>query len=166
MEADVSEGYGPGDAAVWVACVTDDPERTAAEVRAAFLRHGGWPGAPGSVAYLFKEVGRLVFPAGSRSDPLIRLAWDAGAEDVIIGRDGVVEVRTDPWELESVRSQLERAGFTAFESGVTRRAAETVSLEGSAVEHMRELIEALGRINGVQHIYTNAEVAGEVLESV
>jgi|GEM_PF-2198675 len=162
----VSEGYGPGDAAVLVDCLTDEPRGTAAAVRSAFFRHGGLPAAPGAVRYLFQEVGRLVFPADARSESLVRLAWEAGAEDVLIGRDGAVEVRTDPIELEAVRSRLERAGFTAAVSAVTQRAATTVSLEGSAADQMKELIAALRRIDGVRRIYTNAEVAGEILESI
>lgn len=162
----VFEGYGPGDAAVWVDCLTDDPERTAAAVRDAFFRHGGWPGAPGSVGYLFREVGRLVFAAGSRSDALVRLAWEAGAEEVMTGRSGVVEIHTDPLELETLRTGLERAGYTAIEQELTRRTAATVPLRGRAAEQMRALLEALRRIGGVRRVYTNAEVAGELLESI
>lgn len=146
--------------------LTDDPPAMPAGVRDAFLRHGGWPGAPGSVSYLFREVGRLVYPAAPRSEALIRLAWEEGAEDVITGRDGVVEVYTDPLELEAVRAALERSGFTSAEHQLTWRPAMTVPLEGSAAEEMRALLEALRRVGGVRRIYTNAEVAGELLESV
>ena len=162
----VYEGYGPGDTAVWVDCLTDDPPRTAAAVRDAFRRHGGWLGAPGSVGYLFREVGRLVFAANSRSDALVRLAWEAGAEDVMTGRNGVVEIYTDPLELEAVRTALEGAGFAPIEQALVRRTAATVPLMGQAAEEMRRLLDALRRIGGVQHVYTNAEVAGELLESI
>jgi transcriptional/translational regulatory protein YebC/TACO1 len=160
------EGYGPGEAAVWVDCVTDDPQRTAVAVRDAFLRHAGWLGAPGSVGYLFREVGRLVFPATAQPEALARLAWEAGAEDMMTGRGGVVEIYTDPLELEAVRSSLERAGFASAEHELTRRTAATVRLEGAAAEAMRALLAELRRVGGVQRIYTNAEVAGELLESV
>jgi transcriptional/translational regulatory protein YebC/TACO1 len=111
-------------------------------------------------------VGRLVFPAGPRSEALARLAWDAGAEDVMTGRCGVVEIYTDPLELEAVRTTLEGSGFTCAGHELTRRAATTVPLEGSAAEEMRTLLDALRRVGGVRRIYTNAEVAGELLESV
>ncbi len=162
----VHEGYGPGEAAVWVDCLTDDPQRTSAAVRDAFLRHGGLPGAPGSVGYLFREVGRLVFPADSQSDALARLARETGAEDVMTGRCGVVEILTDPLEVEAVRTALERSGFVPTINEVTRRAAATIKLEGSAAMEMRALLGELRRIDGVGRIYTNAEVAGELLESV
>ena len=162
----VYEGYGPGDAAVWVDALTDDPQRTAAAVRDAFFRHGGWPGAPGSVGYLFREVGRLVFAADSRSDALARLASRAGAEDVMTERGGVVEIYTDPLELEAVRTTLEDAGFTHTAQELTRRTAARVPLEGQAAEEMRALLDALRQIGGVRRVYTNAEVAGELLESI
>ncbi len=162
----ICEGYGPGEAAVLVDCLAERPVWTAAAVRDALLRHGGWSGAPGSVAYLFREVGRLVFPAGPRSEALVRLAWEAGAEDVMTGRYGVVEVYTDPLELEAVRTTLESSGFTSVGHELTRRAAATVPLEGSAAEDMQALLDALRRVDGVRRIYTNAEVAGELLESV
>jgi len=162
----VCEGYGPGEAAVLVDYTTDDPQGTAAAVRDALRQHGGWPGAPGSVGYLFRDVGRLVFPAGPRSETLVRLAWEAGAEDVMTGRCGVVEVYTDPLELEAVRTTLEGSGFTSAGHELTRRAATAVPLEGSAAEEMRALLDALRRVGGVRRIYTNAEVAGELLESV
>lgn len=160
------EGYGPGEAAVLVDCLTDDPQSTAAAVRDALVCHGGWPGAPGSVGYLFRDVGRLMFPAGPRSEALVRLAWEAGAEDVMTGRRGVVEIYTDPLELEAVRTTLEGSGFTSAGHELTRRAATTVPLEGSAAEEMRALLDALRRVGGVRRIYTNAEVAGELLESI
>jgi transcriptional/translational regulatory protein YebC/TACO1 len=161
-----SEGYGPGGSALLACWVADDPVRAAAAVRATLRRHGGWPGAPGSVGYLFNEVGRLAFRGGTESpEALLHLAWQAGAEDVILSRGGTIEVRTDPDELEAVRLRLERAGFAPIASGVTRRAAQSVPLDGAAAEQMIQLVEALGRVEGVRRIYTNAEVAGEVLAS-
>lgn len=160
------EGYGPGDAAVLVDCATDDREQTAAAVRAAFLAAGGRLGATGSVAYLFKEVGRLVYPAGPRAGALIGLASAAGAEEVSRDERGAVEIRTDPVELEGVRSRLAAEGFTAVVSEVTWRAAIPVHLDAGAAQRMTQLLDALERLDDVQSIYTNAEVAGEVLASV
>lgn len=160
------EGYGPGDSAVLVDCLSDDPGRTAGAVRGAFLSHGGHPGAPGSVAYLFHEVGRLEYPPGARLDSRLRLAWHAGAEDVVVSQDGAVEVLTDPIELEAVRSRLARAGCEAAASEVTCRASIRVELSGAAAAEMTGLLRALGSLHDVRSIYTNAEVAGELLASV
>jgi len=160
------EGYGPGDTAVVVDCRTGDRERIGAQVRCVFSSHGGRLGATGSVAYLFKEVGLLEYPPGIRSESLAGSAWEAGAEDVVLSRTGSVQVLTDPVELQSVRSSLERAGFSAAHSGVTYRAAAMVPLVGAAATQMRRLLEALRGLDDVQSIYTNAEVAGEVLATV
>ncbi len=160
------EGYGPGDAAVMVDCLTDDRDRTACCVRQAFLRHDGHPGAAGSVAYLFKEVGRLIYPAGARLDACLRLAWQAGAEEVLVGRDGSLEVLTDPAELETVRSSLGHAGCEPVRSERTFRAAVQVELTGEAALRMAALLQALASLDHVRSVYTNAEMAGELLESV
>ncbi len=160
------EGYGPGDSAVLVDCLTDDPDRTASAVRAAFRGHGGYPGAAGSVAYLFNEVGRLEYPAGARLDSRLGLAWEAGAEDVVVRGDGSVEVLTDPAELEAARARLARAGCEAAASEVTCRPSVTVELSGEAAAEMAELLRALRSLDGVRSVYTNAEAAGELLAGV
>lgn len=160
------EGYGPGDSAVMVDCLTGDRERAAAAIRAAFLRHGGHPGAQGSVAYLFKEVGRLAYSRAARLGSQLDLAWEAGAEDVVLGRDGWIEVLTDPVELDAVRATLARAGCEAAASGVTYRSAVKVELSGAAAVDMAGLLAALERLDDVRSIYTNAEVAGEFLAGV
>ncbi len=160
------EGYGPGDSAVMVDCLTEDPDRTASAVRGAFLSHGGHPGAPGSVAYLFNEVGRLEYPPGARLGRRLDLAWQAGAEDAIVRGDGSVEVLTDPTELETVRSSLARAGCEAAAGEVTCRASLTAELSGAAAAEMTGLLRALGSLKGVRSVYTNAEVAGELLAGV
>ncbi len=160
------EGYGPGDSAVMVDCLTDNRDRTASEVRATLLSHGGHPGAAGSVGYLFKEVGRLTYAAGTPLESRLGLAWEAGAEDVVVGRKGSVEVLTDPAELEAVRSRLIRAGCEPMASEMTYRASVTVELSGEAAAEMMGLLRALGSLGDVRSIYTNAEVAGELLAGV
>jgi transcriptional/translational regulatory protein YebC/TACO1 len=160
------EGYGPGDCAVMVDCVTGDPERTASAVREAFLRHGGRPGAGGSVAYLFKEVGRLLYPpsAGLGSQPGV--VWEAGAEEVEVGRDGSVEVLTDPVEIDTVRSKLALSGHVAAATDVTYRSSARVVLGAQDAARLAGLVRALETLDGVRSIYTNAENAGELLASV
>ncbi len=160
------EGYGPGDSAVLVDCLTDDPDRTASAVRAAFLSHGGHPGAADAVAYLFNEVGRLAYPAAARLESHLELAWQAGAEDVAVSRDGSVEVLTDPVELEAVRASLARAGCEPLASEVTYRPSVKVELSGETAAQMTGLLRALESLHDVRSVYTNAEVAGELLASV
>jgi transcriptional/translational regulatory protein YebC/TACO1 len=149
-----------------VDCLTGDRERVAAAVRRAFLRHGGHPGASGAVAYLFKEVGRLAYVRAARLGSQLDLAWEAGAEEVVLGRDGSIEVLTDPVELDAVRSKLAHAGCEAAASGVTFRSSVKVELSGSEALEMAGLLAALEGLDDVRSIYTNAEVAGELLAGV
>lgn len=160
------EGYGPGGAAVVVECLTDNRNRTVADLRSAFLRNGGRLGAAGAVAYLFKEVGLMTYPPGVDEQRLEDLALEAGAEDVERQPDGSVEVVTDPRELESIRARLRAAGFTPEEALVTQRAAIDAPLEGAAAHAMVSLIDSLENLEDVQSIYSNAQVPDEVLARV
>jgi transcriptional/translational regulatory protein YebC/TACO1 len=160
------EGYGPGNSAVIVDCRTDDRERTRAHLRRVFSGHGGSLGAAGSVAYLFKEVGLLAYRSAERPESLVASAWQAGAEDVVVTGSGPVEVLTDPIELAAVRASLARAGYQSVRSAVTCRAAAPVQLAGEGAAEMVRLFRALEAVEGVQAIYTNAEIAGEVLAKV
>jgi transcriptional/translational regulatory protein YebC/TACO1 len=160
------EGYGPGDSAVLVDCLTGDPGRTAAAVRQAFLHHGGQPGAAGSVAYLFKEVGRLVYPANAGLGSRLGSVWEAGAEDVVVAPDGSVEVLTDPVEIDVVRSRLALLGHDAAAIEVTYRSSAKAVLGAEDAARMTRLLRALEGLDGVRSVYTNAENAGELLASV
>lgn len=153
------EGYGPMGSALLVECVTSDLERTGSALRLAFREHGGYLGASGSVAYLFDHVGFLCYLSGSDREALIQVALDAGAERVI-DRGDSIEVLTDPQEWEVVRAELRRRGFEPLASEVTERAASTVPLDCRNAEELLQLIGALLRIEGVQELYTNAELAG------
>src|SRR5215210_1496931 len=104
------EGYGIGGAAVMVDCMTDNRTRTVADVRHAFTKYGGNLGTDGSVAFLFKHCGQMVFAPGTHEDKLMEAALEAGAEDVITNEDGSIEVITAPTELGEVRDALQKAG--------------------------------------------------------
>jgi YebC/PmpR family DNA-binding regulatory protein len=160
------EGYGPGGAAVLVECLTDNRNRTVADLRSAFARNGGNLGATGSVAYLFNEVGLMTYPPGADDGRLIQCALDAGAEDVVRHDDGSVEVLTDPEELDDVRSRLEASGFTPSGTDVTQRAAIPAPLRGEAAEAMVSLLGTLQNLEDVQNVYSNAQVPDEVLARV
>jgi transcriptional/translational regulatory protein YebC/TACO1 len=160
------EGYGPGNSALIVDCRSDDRERTAAQLRRVFSSQGGRLGATGSVAYLFKEVGLLEYPSAARSESLMDLASEAGAEDVAVKGNGSVEVLTDPVELDAVRARLAEAGYQASRTQLTCRAAAPVRLAAEAAAQMLRLFRTLETFEGVQAIHTNAEIAGEVLAKV
>ena len=157
------EGYGPGDCALLVDCVTSDRPATQRALRSAFRQHGGHLAATGAVAYLFNEVGLLTFAPDTPAAPLRRCAWQAGAEDVIVGPEGAIEVLTDPPELQAVGSRLTRAGFAPLEAEVTWRAADRVGVAGEAARELLALIERLHGLTEVRSVYTNAEIASELL---
>ena len=153
------EGFGPGGAAVIADCVTDNRNRTVAEVRRAFTKCGGNLGSDGSVGYLFHRVGRLRCPAGVDEDALMEAAIEAGAEDVAAHEDGSFDVVTRPDEYEAVRDALRAAGLDPEEAGVTLRAVSSVSLDLAESDRMARLIEALEDLDDVQQVHSNAAVS-------
>lgn len=157
------EGYGPGGAAVIVDCLTDNPSRSVAQLRQVFAEFGGDLGAPGSVAYLFKPVARMSYAADADLAGLRRLAFDAGAEDIVAGPGGSIDVLSDPWEFEAVRGRLKAAGFTPARTDETERASERVPLTGAAAVAMQRLLNALRELEEVQSVYSNAEIPDEVV---
>ena len=149
------EGYGPGGAAVLVECVTTDRIRIGAEVRRAFVQHGGQLGADGSVSYLFNTVGLLTYPPGTDEERLMQVALEAGAEDVVPSADTSVEVLADPLEFATVRAVLTHHGFAPASAEVTRRAATSLELSGDDGVAMVQLLEALERLEDVREVYSN-----------
>lgn len=124
------EGYGIGGAAIIVDTMTDNRVRTVAEVRHAFNKHGGNMGTEGSVAFQFKHCGQIIFAPGTDEDKVMEVALEAGAEDVITGDDGSIEVLTAPNEFETVKNALEAAGLQAEVAEVTMRPENTIELTG------------------------------------
>jgi YebC/PmpR family DNA-binding regulatory protein len=152
------EGYGIGGAAVIVDCMTDNRVRTVAEVRHAFSKHGGNLGTEGSVAFQFKHCGQLLFAPGTNEDRVMEVALDAGADDVITGDDGSIEVLTAPAALEGVKAALERAGLVAAVAEVTMRAENPIELTGDDALRMRKLLDVLEELDDVQEVFHNAEL--------
>jgi YebC/PmpR family DNA-binding regulatory protein len=153
------EGYGIGGAAIIVDTMTDNRVRTVAEVRHAFSKYGGNLGTEGSVAFQFKHCGQLLFAPGTNEDQLMEAALDAGAEDVVAGEDGSIEVLTAPADFEAVRDALEKAGFKAEVAEVTMRAETPIALAGEDGVKMQKLLDVIEDLDDVQAVYTNAEVA-------
>jgi YebC/PmpR family DNA-binding regulatory protein len=157
------EGYGPGGTAVMVDCLTDNKNRTVADVRHAFSKYGGNLGAEGSVNYLFNEVGQLLFAPGSDEDAVMEVAIEAGAEDVVVDEDQSIEVLTDPAEFEGVRDAIAAAGLEPETAQVTMRASTNATLEVEDAASMVKLLEALEDLDDVQEVYSNADISDEVL---
>ena len=158
------EGYGPGGVAVMVDCMTDNRNRTVAEVRHAFNKFGGNLGADGSVAYLFNHVGQLSFETGIDEDTLMEASLEAGAEDVVTNDDGSIEVITDPADFEAVRDALAAAGFATEQAEVTMRASTSAELGEKEAGSMMKLLERLEDLDDVQQVYSNAEIPDDILE--
>lgn len=152
------EGYGIGGAAIIVDTMTDNRVRTVAEVRHAFSKYGGNMGTEGSVAFQFKNVGQLVFAPGTDEDKLMELALEAGAEDVITGGDGAIEVLTAPADFEAVKNALQAAGLESADAGVTMRPDVTIELAGEDAERMQKLLDALEDLDDVQEVFHNADI--------
>jgi YebC/PmpR family DNA-binding regulatory protein len=160
------EGYGPGGVAVMVDCMTDNKNRTVAEVRHAFTKSGGNLGTDGSVAYMFKKVGLISFPAGIDEDMLMEAAIEAGAEDVISHEDGSIEVLTSPDELVDVKEALVEIKEEPESAEVTMRADNTSALELKNAESMIRLLDMLEDLDDVQKVYSNADISEDVLEQI
>jgi YebC/PmpR family DNA-binding regulatory protein len=157
------EGYGPGGVAVLVECLTGDRGRLGAQVRGAFLAHGGRLGAHGSVSYLFNTVGLMTYPPGTDEERLMQVALEAGAEDVVPNADHSVEVLADPLEFDVVRAVLTHHGFAPATAEITQRAATSLELFGENAEAMVQLIEALESLDEVRDVYSNVEISADVL---
>ncbi|MDE2388542.1 MAG: YebC/PmpR family DNA-binding transcriptional regulator [Betaproteobacteria bacterium] len=150
------EGYGIAGAAVMVDCMTDNRVRTVADVRHAFTKYGGNLGTDGSVSFLFKHCGQLIFAPGTDEDKLIEAALEAGAEDVIGNEDGSIEVITAPYEFINVKGALEKAGFKAELAEVTMKPGNEAVLTGDDAVKMQKLLDALENLDDVQDVYTTA----------
>ena len=160
------EGYGPGGTAVIIDCLTDNRNRTVADVRHAFSKFGGNLGADGSVNYLFKNVGQLLFAAGSDEDKIMDAAIEAGAEDVIVDADKTIEVLTDPGEFEDVRDKMLELGFEPESAQLTMRASTSSQLDSKEAASMIKMLEMLEDIDDVQQVYSNADISDEILKQL
>jgi len=152
------EGYGINGAAVIVDCMTDNRTRTVADVRHAFSKHGGNLGTDGSVAFLFRHCGQVVFAPGTDEDAVMAAAIEAGAEDVVTSDDGSIEVITSPSDLVAVKEALAKAGLRPELAEVTMKPATEVELSGEDAQRMQKLLDALESIDDVQEVYTSAVI--------
>jgi YebC/PmpR family DNA-binding regulatory protein len=157
------EGYGPGGVAVMVDCMTDNRNRTVAEIRHAFVRHGGNLATSGAVSFLFTEAGVLSYPSGSDEDKIMEAALEAGADDVISQVDGGINVLTSPDQFVAVRDAMAAAGQAPENAEITMRANTYITLYDQEAEKMIRLLEALEDQDDVQNVYANVGFSEEVL---
>jgi YebC/PmpR family DNA-binding regulatory protein len=154
------EGYGINGAAVIVDCMTDNRVRTVADVRHAFSKYGGNLGTDGSVAFLFRHCGQIVFAPGTDESKIMDAAIDAGAEDVVTNDDGSVEVITGPYDFVTVKDALAGKGLEPEFAEVTMKALADVDLDGDDALKMQKLLDALESLDDVQEVYTSAVIDG------
>lgn len=155
------EGYGPGGVAVMAVALTDNRNRTAADVRQAFNRHGGSLGETGTVSWQFDMVGQIIVKAdGNDPDDIALQAIDAGAVDVVTEEDEIA-VTTEPSSLSEIADALRESGVEIVDAVVTRIPQNTVDVEGSQAATTMRLLEALEDLEDVQEVFTNATFAEE-----
>jgi len=152
------EGYGINGAAIIVDCLTDNRQRTVSEVRHAFSKYGGNLGTDGSVAFLFKHCGTLLFAPGTDENKLMEAALEAGAEDVVTNDDGSIEVITGPYDFVNVKEALAKAGFKSEIGEVTMKAQNEVVFTGDDAVKMQKLLDAFDAVDDVQDVYTSAVI--------
>jgi YebC/PmpR family DNA-binding regulatory protein len=163
LEELIYEGYGPGGVAILLETLTDNKNRTVAEVRHGFSRHGGNLGTNGSVSYLFQKKGYITVPAGVSEDELLEAALDAGAEDVVTQSDGSVEIITSMEKLGAVKDALLGVGFDVRDSAITMLASTEVDIDLDTAQALLPLMEHLEDLDDVQKVYTNARISDEVM---
>jgi YebC/PmpR family DNA-binding regulatory protein len=150
------EGYGISGAAIMIDCLTDNKQRTVADVRHALSKYGGNLGTDGSVAFMFKHCGVILFEPGASEDQVMEIALEAGAEDIITDEDGSIEVITQPNDFQAVRDALESAGLKPAHGEITMKASTETVFTGDDAVKMQKLLDALDDLDDVQEIYTSA----------
>ena len=160
----IYEGYGPGGVAVMVECLTDNRNRTIADVRYMFSKAGGNVGTDGCVAWMFDKKGLIAVAKDAvDEDTLMELALDAGAEDIKDEGD-VFEVITDPGDFEAVQAAVDDAGIACEMAEITRLPQTMTAVTGKEAEQMVRFMEALDDCDDVQKFYTNADIPDEVYD--
>lgn len=158
------EGYGPAGTAVMVDCLTDNKNRTVAEVRHAFNKSGGNLGTSGSVDYMFQKLGIINFSNEQDEDALIEAALEAGADDIVTHEDGSFEVLTQPEEFMAIRDGLVAAGFAHEHAEVTMRADNLSPVVVKDAEKILRLLDVLEDLDDVQNVYSNADFPDEAMQ--
>ena len=160
------EGYGPGGVAVLVDCLTDNKNRTVADIKHLFERHGGNLGEPGCVSWMFEQKGLMVFEKDKvDEEELFDLALEAGAEDVR-EEETEFEVITAPSDLESVKQAIDDAGLSYALAEVTKIPQNTVKVEGKKARQTLNLMQSIEDHDDVSHVYANCDIPDDVMEAL
>jgi YebC/PmpR family DNA-binding regulatory protein len=165
IESVVYEGYGPGGVALLVEALTDNRNRTSADMRHTFSKHGGNLGEPGSVAYLFDKRGVIVVDASRWTEDDLIVAIDAGALDIAVD-DDVYEIVTEPGDLPAVRAALEAAGVELESGEIAQLPSSRVPVEDERAATLIRLVDALEESDDVSAVHANFDVSADVLERV
>ncbi len=160
------EGYGPGGTAVMVDCLTDNRNRTVAEVRHAFSKAGGNLGTDGSVSYMFNKLGIISYADSVDEDAVMEAAMEAEADDIVTNDDGSIEVLTAAEDYLAVKEAMLAAGFEPEHSELTMQADTKTELDVKGAEKMLRLIDVLEDLDDVQNVYSNADISVEVMEQL
>jgi YebC/PmpR family DNA-binding regulatory protein len=152
------EGYTHGGVAVMIDALTDNRNRTVAEVRHAFSKHGGNLGTDGSVSYLFTKMGVLNFEPGTSEDDVMEIALEAGADDIVTEEDGSIEVVTSPEAYAEVVAAMEAGGLKPANSEVTMRASVEVELDVETAQKVVRFLDVLEDLDDTQAVYSNADI--------
>ncbi len=166
MEELVYEGYAHGGVAVLVEVMTDNRNRTVAEIRHAFSKAGGNLGTDGSVAYLFEKQGQISFEPGADEEQIMEVALEAEADDVQSNDDGSIDVTTTPEQFGAVVDAIAAADLGAANAEVTMVPATTVELDVDSAGKVLRLVDALEDLDDVQNVYSNADIPAEVYDSL
>ncbi|MCS7460181.1 YebC/PmpR family DNA-binding transcriptional regulator [Paenibacillus doosanensis] len=162
------EGYGPGGIAIMVKCLTDNRNRTAADVRAVFNKRGGNMGESGCVSYMFDEKGILTIDRETHpldEDELMMQALEAGAEDVTVSEDHF-EITTHPHEFEKVKTALEGQGLEFAEANVSWVPQNTIKVEGENAEKLMKMMDSFDDLDDVQDVFSNYEIEDEEMARI
>jgi YebC/PmpR family DNA-binding regulatory protein len=158
------EGYAPGGVAIIVDCMTNNRNRTVAEVRHAFTKCGGNLGTDGSVAYLFSKTGQITFAPGADEERVMDIALESGAEDVVVNNDKSIEVMTKPENFLQVKKAMQLIGLEPAHAEITMAASVQVPITDKEVaDKIMKLTDMLEDLDDTQEVYTNADIAEEVL---
>ncbi len=152
------EGYGINGAAIIIDCLTDNKQRAVADVRHALTKFGGNLGTDGSVAFMFKHCGSLLYAPGTSEDKVMEIALEAGAEDIVTDEDGSIEVITAPHDFLSVKETMEAAGLKAVLAEVAMKPSIETVFTGDDAVRMQKILDELEYLDDVQDVYTTAVI--------
>ena len=163
LEELIYEGYGPNGVAVLVETLTDNKNRTVADVRHCFSKSGGNLGTSGSVAYMFNRIGVISYGKEVDEDALIESALEAGADDIVSHDDGSIDIHTSFEHFGTVKDALDAAGLEASNAEITMLADNEIDVDLEGAEKVLRLVEQLEDLDDVQNVYSNAGISEQVM---